>query len=715
MSDRVLRSHSRAASSNPTPEPAANPASLVIQTPTPPPSTLAQQLPFFPPLPTVLSLTNLPKLPEDNSTWLATPMSASLSHPATPPAFATPIAPVEPTNLTSGFHMSVSDIDKTFANISRLTSQKDWPMWAHHVTQAAKVIRNLYFANTGSESPQSINTTLLNALTGRIDNNILVHYLNVNEPEERLTKLKDRFNPKTSVTDANEVYQLFQLRCPIYDLDKLIDGATDLFAHICMKELDISQYVFSAAVMGIIPPAYQHVCQTYESAVRHNTAPGDKPDYHPKTLIQELCREFQNYCATHTRKPGDFPKAKTTGSSTSTTTITTHIDKGKGVEHQPKSNVARTAATPYTKLSASTSCPLLKCFNCNENSHTTPICPKPWTPKSTEAMKKKGITCSKVAQYANVAAGPSTQPASIKEVSSQSDWVNPLSSGDVMNIDDNISHTIAFPLFTALSDQERMHILDSGATIHCTPYCDLLFNAHTTPLLNLTVANSEQLDLRLAGDMQLELSKNGSKPTPFTHKNVYYNAKLPFTLISIAQLPDASFTFKYACCTISDLLGNVLGTVHKSAKLYAIVTSKFNEEMATLSILELYKQLGHMSYTNIKQLLKLSPSVITTTIDDFSESPCEDCILNNIHHTSVPKKQMSPLATFFGEHFHIDIFGPLCVQAIAIGALYWLTIVDDSTRWLTLAPLKTKDDAYVSWVTFLTELFTQYGIKVKLL
>jgi hypothetical protein len=181
--------------------------------------------------------------------------------------------------------MSVSNIDKTFANISRLTSQKDWPMWSHRVLQAAKVICNLYLANTGGDPPQSINTTLLNVLTGRIDDNILVHYLNVNDPKELLTKLKDHFDPKTSVTDANEVYQLFQLHCPIYNLDKLLDDATDLFARICMKELDVSQYVFYAAVMGIIPPAYQHVCQTYESAVHHNTAPGDKPDYHPETLI----------------------------------------------------------------------------------------------------------------------------------------------------------------------------------------------------------------------------------------------------------------------------------------------------------------------------------------------------------------------------------------------------------------------------------------------
>jgi transposase InsO family protein len=49
------------------------------------------------------------------------------------------------------------------------------------------------------------------------------------------------------------------------------------------------------------------------------------------------------------------------------------------------------------------------------------------------------------------------------------------------------------------------------------------------------------------------------------------------------------------------------------------------------------------------------------------------------------------------------------------GYKYWLTIIDDCMRWLILAPLRTKDEAYTQWVIFTTELFTQYGIKVKLL
>ena len=111
-------------------------------------------------------------------------------------------------------------------------------------------------------------------------------------------------------------------------------------------------------------------------------------------------------------------------------------------------------------------------------------------------------------------------------------------------------------------------------------------------------------------------------------------------------------------------------------------------------MLDLHKKLGHISYFQINKLLETSKLIITTHITDRTETPCEDCLMNNIHRNPVPKTRTSALATAFGDHFHIDIFGPLPTESITGHYLYWLTIVDDATRWLTIAPLRTKDDAF---------------------
>ena len=44
---------------------------------------------------------------------------------------------------------------------------------------------------------------------------------------------------------------------------------------------------------------------------------------------------------------------------------------------------------------------------------------------------------------------------------------------------------------------------------------------------------------------------------------------------------------------------------------------------------------------------------------------------------------------------------------------YFLTIVDDCTRWITCIGLKSKDEAFTGYVVFTTQLYTQEGIKVK--
>ena len=135
-----------------------------------------------------------------------------------------------------------------------------------------------------------------------------------------------------------------------------------------------------------------------------------------------------------------------------------------------------------------------------------------------------------------------------------------------MSFEPNISLHLSLPAFTAVSDQDRSHILDTGATIHCTPYLDLLFNVHTILKLTLTVANSEQLELRLAGDMRVDVPKTESEYSTIILKNVYYNSKLPFTLMSICQLPNFTFLFSKHRCTISNEYGHVLGTVSKSSR-----------------------------------------------------------------------------------------------------------------------------------------------------
>jgi hypothetical protein len=91
-----------------------------------------------------------------------------------------------------------------------------------------------------------------------------------------------------------------------------------------------------------------------------------------------------------------------------------------------------------------------------------------------------------------------------KGKSGQSAWLASLTDTDVKM--DVSPYNFIFPAFIALSSNNKpIHIIDTSTTIHCTPYCDLLFNVHIVSIMLLTVANSEQLVLNLAGNMIVKM------------------------------------------------------------------------------------------------------------------------------------------------------------------------------------------------------------------
>jgi hypothetical protein len=387
-------------------------------------------------------------------------------------------------------------------------------MWKFHLETALKTIIDFHTQRRGCTIPQEISRVVFNVMAGHIADSVMANYLNESRPEELMRKLKERFNPKTTISNANEIFQLFHLRRPIYEIDKLLDDAINIVLKLAAKDIDLSDVVVYSAIIGIIPPAYTSTCMAYEQVVRANTAAGAIFEPKPNALITELRREFNNWRLTHPKT------SESKGSSTLVprdkhTSTQASSSKMHHVERTQKTGSA--AAAPYKK-DADKRSKEPKCFNCNELGHMTPNCPKAWTEKSKAAMKKKGITQNSAStvraekkKSSNTAtslltnatanlANSTTLPVS-QITGSASSWIASLTDA---NVDMNVSHHINFtlPAFTASSSNNKpVHILDTGATIHCTPYQNLLFNVHAVPTVLLTVANSEQLVLNLAGNM----------------------------------------------------------------------------------------------------------------------------------------------------------------------------------------------------------------------
>jgi hypothetical protein len=276
------------------------------------------------------------------------------------------------------FYMLLSDIHKAFSDVGKLTGGDTWPMWKFRVETALDTIIDFHTQRGDCTIPQEISRAVFNVMAGHIADSVMANYLNKSRPEELMRKLKEHFDPKTTISDANEIFQLFHLRCPIYEMDKLLDDAVNIVSKLAAKGIELPDVVIYSAIIGIIPPAYNSTHMTYKQVVRANTAAGTTFEPKPDTLIAELRREFNNWRLTHP-KTNESKGSSTLVPRDKHTSTQASSSKSHHVECTQKTGSAAhaAAAASYKKdADKHNNTREIKCFNCNKIGHTTPDCPK---------------------------------------------------------------------------------------------------------------------------------------------------------------------------------------------------------------------------------------------------------------------------------------------------------------------------------------------------
>ncbi|KAF5345909.1 hypothetical protein D9758_011402 [Tetrapyrgos nigripes] len=271
------------------------------QTPTPPVSSTSQAQPPDPliqnPLPFALD-----PIMSDAGENTRTDVQDTVPTPSSSPP-STPTSSVTlsmPKNTNPNYVMPLSDINKAFDSLTVLTGSENWKMWYFRVNSALRVIRHQHFKSSGLHPGNTVKLACFNAITGKIDDKIMIHYIEESDAIELIKKLKQRFDPSSTVQESNELWKLFNLCKPVWEFDKLLDEAQDLWASIKKRDIDVSDQVFYSALVGIIPPHYHFVRSSYEATVdaaaatwdATTAAEGEKPVYTAVDLIARLKKEF---------------------------------------------------------------------------------------------------------------------------------------------------------------------------------------------------------------------------------------------------------------------------------------------------------------------------------------------------------------------------------------------------------------------------------------
>ena len=120
-----------------------------------------------------------------------------------------------------------------------------------------------------------------------------------------------------------------------------------------------------------------------------------------------------------------------------------------------------------------------------------------------------------------------------------------------------------------------------------------------------------------------------------------------------------------------------------------------------------HKRLGHPALSVVNQILDSCNIARTQKIRLDS---CNSCQLAKSH--KLPFSLSPSIAEKPFELIHTDLWGLSPVRSIS-GALYFLLFIDDHTRFTWFYLLKTKDEAYPTFLKFQALIENQFNTKIK--
>jgi hypothetical protein len=97
----------------------------------------------------------------------------------------------------------------------------------------------------------------------------------------------------------------------------------------------------------------------------------------------------------------------------------------------------------------------------------------------------------------------------------------------------------------------------------------------------------------------------------------------------------------------------------------------------TVTLAELHRRLGHRNYRTVLDMI-CHGRITGVELTDQLQPECCGCMLGKAECAIVSKARTSPLAAKYGDHVHLDLWGPARVRTIH-HHFYAFIIVDDAT------------------------------------
>ena len=271
------------------------------------------------------------------------------------------------------------------------------------------------------------------------------------------------------------------------------------------------------------------------------------------------------------------------------------------------------------------------------------------------------------------------------------------------------------------SEKTGSWIIDSGATCHICNDASLFVSLRElNKSLEVVLGDGHLLSASKQGDVELMIESREGRNRKCVLRDVLFVPSLAYNLLSVSKATENgnTITFDDEECRIYDYRKRPLAEATKSGKLYHL---KFqvgkDRQVQEIHATDVggreelwHRRFGHLGISGLRQLAK-GDLVEGLDFDCLKELEiCESCIEGKQHRAPFPhssRRTKNPL-----ELVHSDVCGKLSECSLG-GARYFLTFIDDCSRYIWVYMLKHKSEVFSRFKEWKALVETSTGRKLQ--
>ena len=266
---------------------------------------------------------------------------------------------------------------------------------------------------------------------------------------------------------------------------------------------------------------------------------------------------------------------------------------------------------------------------------------------------------------------------------------------------------------------ENIWLLDSGCTQHMSNERNLFSNFENLQTFSpVEIGDGTPLNATGRGDVILNMNLPRGRTRKVRLTGVLFVPDLNHNLISVSQCNanNRRTIFYENSCKIFSNDNCLIACGKKLGKLYVLDCVSKNLANAAIKGSEQnlwHRRLNHVSMHSLQKMTKNNlVNGLNCDVEIKSDDICEDCCQGKNHRTPFPKhvkgNPRKPL-----ELIHSDLCGKISPPTKG-GAAYFVTFIDDATKFCWVYCLKSKDETFDVFRKFKAEVENQFNAKIKI-